>query len=101
AQERRGHGERVDGGADIVPVPRQGELSRPAAAANGVPSLDQENRPAGRGEDDGSGQAVRARSHHHGATALWHATPGVPRRFAGRYSTSPRPRAQLVEYPST
>ena len=48
----------MDGRADIVDEPRQGELGRTDPAADGVAGLEHRHGPTGLSEDDGGGQSV-------------------------------------------
>jgi hypothetical protein len=59
-EEGRSRGERMDGGTDVVPEPRECQLGRARAAADRVLRLEDEDRASGLREGDGGGEAVRA-----------------------------------------
>ena len=61
--------ERVDGRADVVAEPGQGQLGRAGATADRVPALDDQHGTAGRGQGDRGRQAVGPRSDDDGVVA--------------------------------
>ena len=83
-EERRRLGQRVRGGAHVVPEPRQGQLRGPAAAPDDLRTLDDLHVQASRSQGDGSGQAVRAAAHDHRVRVPPHDASPVGPRFRRR-----------------
>ena len=96
-EERRRHGQRVRGRADVVPEAGQGELLGPAATPDLGRALDHLDLQARRGQGDGSGQPVRAAADYHRVRVPRHesvpcayrdAADGRGRRMAPRWSAA-------------
>jgi hypothetical protein len=64
AEEGRSRGQRVDGGADIVDEPGQGQSGRPGASPEQVFGLQHCDFPAAASELDRGRQAVGSGAHH-------------------------------------
>src|SRR5689334_20837677 len=64
AKKRRSEPEWVNGGADIVNKPREGQLGRTSAAADGWVRFENENGKFLLREADGCGEAVGAGTNH-------------------------------------
>ena len=58
-EERRGGRGRVDGRADVVAEAGKRQFGGARPAADGVASLEEQDRPSRLGKSDGGGEAVR------------------------------------------